>query len=65
MPPGWTAEMSHFVRENFLRWEELTSVKELFFTEYGGMVEKLLENKLLETKVLDAWFMSLKPAECS
>lgn len=60
MPEGWTAEMSDFVRENFLRGEELDSVKELFFAEYRFMEEKLLENK-----VLDAWFMSLKPAECS
>lgn len=60
MPEGWTAEMSDFVRENFLRGEELNSVKELFFAQYDFMEKKLLENK-----VLDAWFMSLKPAECS
>lgn len=65
MPQGWTPEMSHFVRENFLRGEELESVKELFFAEYKVMVNKLLANKLLEKKVLDAWFISLRPAECS
>lgn len=55
MPQGWTSEMSHFVRENFLRGEGLDSVKELFFTEY----------KVMEMKVLDTWFISLRPAGCS
>lgn len=52
--------MSHFVRENFLRGEGLESVKEIFFAEY-----KFMDNKLLEDKELDAWFLSLRPAECS
>lgn len=57
--------MSQFVRENFLRHEELNSVKEIFLTEYKFMADKWSKNKLLDSKVLDAWFMSLKPAECS
>lgn len=65
MPQGWTAEMSHFVRRNFLNEEPLKSVQELFFAEYADFAEKLeemLEKKVLEKNVLDAWFMSLRPA---
>lgn len=64
MPPGWTPAMSEFVRENFLNWEDLASLKELFFTEFAEMMDKLLKNKLLEEKELDAWLISLRPAEC-
>lgn len=65
MPQGWTAEMSHFVRRNFLNEESLETVQELFIAEYadlGKKLEDMLEKKLLEKKVLDAWFMSLRPA---
>lgn len=60
--------MSRFVRRNFLNEESLESVQELFFTEYGGYAKTLLdmlEEEVLEKKVLDAWFMSLRPAERS
>lgn len=61
--------MSRFVRQSFLNEEPLESVQELFFTEYGGGYGKtlldMLEEKVLEKKVLDAWFMSLRPAERS
>lgn len=65
MPPGWTPAMSQFVRNNFLSWEDLATVKELFFAEFAEMMDKLLKNKLLEEKELDAWLISLRPAECS
>lgn len=61
MPQGWTPEMSHFVRENFLLEEGLKSVQELFFAEYELMAKKYSENK----KGWDAWFLSLRPAGCS
>lgn len=63
-PPGWTPAMSPFVRDSFQRREDLATVKELFFAEFREM-DKLLKNKLLEERVLDAWLISLKPAECS
>ena len=65
IPPKWTPEMSDFVREKFQYQEELATVKELFFAEFGEMMDKLLKNKLLEEKELDAWLLSLRPAGCS
>lgn len=55
IPPGWTPEMSIFVREIFSNCEGLETVKELFFTHYPEMAKKELE-------VSDAWLISLRPA---
>lgn len=65
MPQGWIPEMSHFVRDVFLDREELASVKELFYAEYRDMGDKLVEDELWDTKELNAWFISLRPAEGS